>query len=261
MKIILNEKVWAEDAISSGRLGDKPTETLIRVAKYYLAEGFSKKEARQRTEDFLVRCNPNVSVVCWSDTMDYVMRTAERYPLVRLDKIGISHGELQTIRALGKRQLMRLAFTLLCVSKYWDAVSADNNHWVNERDVDIMHMANISTSVRLQSMLFAKLREAGLIRFSSKVDNLNVQVLFGDEGEPELFIHDYRNLGYQYLKWFGEPYIECASCGITVKSAQGPGAPRKYCQECAAKIKIEKSVNSVMRRREERDRVRKHADS
>ena len=61
-------------------------------------------------------------------------------------------------------------------------------------------MANIKTSIKRQSLMFAELRNAGFIRFSKKIDNLNVQVLFMTPGETAIHIQDFRNLGYQYLK-------------------------------------------------------------
>lgn len=47
MSIVLNEYEWAERMISNHELGKKPIETLTRVAKYYLENGYSKREIRK----------------------------------------------------------------------------------------------------------------------------------------------------------------------------------------------------------------------
>ena len=258
MSIVLNEKYAAEAILSGRALGRKPSEALARVAKYYLWEGYSKEETRRRLEAFLLQCDPGASTVLWSDQLDNAIRYATKYPMVQIDSIPITKKELETIRKIGKAQTERLAFTLLCTAKYWDAVNPANTHWVNEKDTELVKMSNINTSIRRQSKMYADLRDAGLIRFSVRVDNLNVQVLFtDDEGEPELNVIDFRNLGYQYLRWLGGTYIECACCGLTVKGVEGKGRPRQYCDACAARRKLEQSVNSVMRLRPSEIRSKK----
>lgn len=250
MSIVLNEKDAAEEILAGRSLGRKPMEPLTRVAKYYLWQGYSKQDTVRLLEEFLVQCDPAASVVLWADRLNHAVRFASKFPLVQIDCVPITEKELTTIRGIGRVQTERLAFTLLCVSKYWDIVNPANDHWVNESDTDLMKMSNVNTSIRRQSKMFTDLRDAGLIRFSMRVDNLNVQVLFSDGyGDPALKITDYRNLGFQYLKWLGQPYIECECCGLTVKGVEGKGRPRKYCDACAARRRLEQSVNSVMRLR------------
>ena len=158
--------------------------------------------------------------------------------------------EMASIEKLEGKQLRRLAFTLLCAAKYWDAVSERNDHWVNTSDREIMQMANIGTSIKRQSAMFAKLKEEGMIRFSRKIDNLNVQVLFIEDGETALHIQNFRNLGYQYLKYYGGLYFECENCGLTVKIQEpARGRRQKYCPSCAIEVKTRQNVNAVMRYR------------
>lgn len=250
MSIVLNEYEWAERMINGHELGKKPIETLNRVAKYYYANQYSKKEVRKLLDTFLTQCDPSVSLVHWSDTLDRVAKSVDKFPIICLDGIRISQKELEKIETLGGKQVKRLAFTLLCVAKYWDAVSDSNNHWVNSSDKEIMQMANINTSVKRQSMMFGELRDAGFIRFSKKIDNLNVQVMFMEDGEAAMYIQDFRNIGYQYLKHYGEPYFDCVNCGITVKIQEPTkGRRQKYCPSCAVELHTKQKVESVMRRR------------
>lgn len=255
MHMILNERRAAEDTMSRRELSRTPTEDLILIAKLCFAEGMKKREVRERVEAFLLQCDPGASAVLWSDKLDYAVKYASKYPLVEIDRIPITESELAVIRGIKEVQTARLAFTLLCAAKYWDLVNPSNDHWVNEKDTDLMRMANINTSVRRQSKMYSDLRDAGLIRFSMRVDNLNVQVLFVDpDGDGVFPIYDCRSLGNQYMKYIGKPYISCTRCGLTVKSQEGRGRPRKYCDACAAKMKLEQSVNSVMRMRTSGDK-------
>lgn len=249
--IVLNENDWAYDMIQSRSLGKKPYETLCRVANYYKeVEGCNKNETRRMVEQFIIQCNPGASIPKWSDTIDYAVAHALKYQSIAIDSIIITKPEIDIINSVSGKQARRLAFTLLCLAKYWDIVNPESNHWVNSKDSDIMRMANINTSIKRQSLLYHTLNEMGLIQFSKKVDNTNIRVLFMSDGDPEIVITDLRNLGYQYLMYCGEEYFSCSNCGITTKiKRDGVGRKPKYCPECANKIKIQQSVNSVIRKR------------
>lgn len=258
MTIVLNEYEWAEKMINDHDLGKRPTETLNRIAKYYYANRFSKREIRKRLSAFLLQCDPYASLIQWSDVLDKIVKNVGKYPLIQLDGVDVTKEELRRIETLESKPLRRLAFTLLCTAKYWDLVSPKNHHWVNTSDKEIMLMANISTSIKRQSMLFGELRKRGFICFSKKIDNLNVRVLFMGAGETAIHIRDFRNLGYQYLKYYGEPYFECVNCGIVTRyqnlSRRGRfkrGGIQKYCPNCAAEMRAKQAVNAAMKRKEE----------
>lgn len=249
MTIVLNEHEWAEGMINSRSLGSKPYETFCRVAKYYIDKNYSKRETRKMLDTFLLQCEPTASLPKWADMLDYAVNKATKYNAIMIDHIGISKTELAKIDSLEGTQLRRLAFTLLCLAKYWDIVNPNGDHWVNSKDTEIMRMANINTSIKRQSSMYHTLNELGFIRFSKKVDNTNVRVCFIDNGEKALEVSDFRNLGYQYLKYKGEPYFECENCGLTVKVKTVKGRKQKYCQDCAIEIQMQQIVNSVMRNR------------
>lgn len=252
--IILNERKFALNALETRDLGSNRFRTLCTVAKYYLSNGENKTSARKLLEVFLLECIPSASVVEWRSTLDSAIRCATRFPLVEIDEITISENELDTIRSLPKVQLQRLAFTLLCISKYWDEITPNRDHWVNTPDSEIMNMANINTSLKRQSVMYSEIRDAGLIRFSKRVDNTNVQVLFADNNPPMMHITDFRNLGYQYMNLSEPGFYQCVNCGLIVKERKNTGGTRVgrkpiYCKDCARKIYLEQSVNSVMRNR------------
>ena len=250
MSIVLNEYDWAERALKDKALGKKPYETLSRVAKYYTYKNYTRKEVRRLLDEFLLQCEPTASLVTWSDTLDNAAKYAAKYPLIMIEEIAITKPEMEKIDALPGKQLRRLAFSLLCIAKYLYAVSPNTSYWVGTPDNEIMKMANINTSIKRQSSMFGQLKDAGMIRFSKQIDNLSVQVLFVEEGETAVRITDFRNLGYQYMKYHGEPYFECAHCGLTdkIKSAT-QRRPQKYCAQCAVEIRTRQNVNSVMRLR------------
>lgn len=251
MSIILNEYEWAEQMIDHHDLGKRPTDTLSRVAKYYFANQYSKREIRKMLDTFLIQCDPSASLSGWSDMLDKIVRNVDKYPIIKIDGVDVSTKEMESIEKLEGTQLRRLAFTLLCVAKYWYAVSEKNDCWVNTLDREIMQMANISTSIKRQSAMFAELKAVGMIRFSKKIDNLNVRVNFVEGEQTALHIQDFRNLGYQYLKYYGGAYFECENCGLIVKIQEpARGRRQKYCPSCAVEVGMRQRVNWVMRKRQ-----------
>lgn len=229
-------------------LGGRPFETLRRVARYYLDKGYSPSDARLKLDRFMLECDPFVGLQKWSDTLDRAVSRAIKCPAVDIDSIDITAPEMDAIDALDGKQTKRLAFALLCLAKYWMIVRPNCDYWVNNRSVEIMELANISTSIKAQGEMFWALRNAGLIKFSKQVDNTSVRVCFATGGDVVVQIRDFRNLGYQYMMYHGEPYFVCVNCGITTKSKDPENKRRqKYCPECAAKMRLQQHVDAVMR--------------
>lgn len=252
MSIVLNEHYYAEQAIQTRSLGKKPSETLSRVARYYIdsCDSANKKTIRSKLDLFLLQCDSTASIPKWSKMLDFATDWAFKHEAIQIDSIIITKPEMDKIDSLDGKQIRRLAFVLLCLSKYWNIVNSQNDNWVNSKDNEIMAFADINTSIRRQCAMYATLRDTGLIQFSKKVDNTNVRVCFAEDGDVAMTITDLRNLGYQYLKYHGGPYFECTNCGITVKIDEPTkGRKQKYCKECAVEIKTKQNVNAVMRHR------------
>ena len=255
MSIVLNEHYYAEQAIQTRSLGKKPSETLSRVARYYIdsCDSANKKTIRSKLDLFLLQCDSTASIPKWSKMLDFATDWAFKHEAIQIDSIIITKPEMDKIDSLDGKQIRRLAFVLLCLSKYWNIVNSQNDNWVNSKDNEIMAFANINTSIRRQCAMYATLRDTGLIQFSKKVDNTNVRVCFAEDGYVAMTITDLRNLGYQYLKYHGEPYFECSNCGITTKITnpenKNSSWKQKYCRDCAVEIKTKQNVNSVMRHR------------
>lgn len=255
MTIVLNEHEWARDMIYARSLGKKPFETLSRVAKYYIDEGYSKKDTRQMLDSFLLQCDPTASLPKWSNTLDYAVAKALKYNAIQVDGIYITKLEMEKIETLDSAQIKRLAFTLLCLAKYWKVVNPNADYWVNNKDSEIMRLANINTSIKRQSLMYSQLNELGFIKFSKKIDNTNVKVCFIEADEVAVVVTDFVNLGYQYMMATGSnEYFKCQNCGIVVKKNSASdgaevkrGRPQKYCNDCAVEVSMRKRVNSIMR--------------
>lgn len=255
MTIVLSENEWAEEKIKSNDLGDNTYETLCRVAKYYISNGCSKDYTEQILSKFLIQCDSSIVLVRWNNAIQKAIKYATKYPPVDIDSIKITKGEMGFIDSIESAQARRLAFTLLCIAKYYDAVRETNNHWVSTKDSLVMAMANVKTSMKRQCALFRQLNEIGFLEFAKRVDNISTRICFLDKegGSDEVVfeVTDFRNLGYQYLMYKGEPFHKCENCGLVTKIDNPRKANYlKYCKECALKIAVRQRVNSVMKQRQ-----------
>lgn len=260
MSIVLKENDWAEKMIELRSLGKKPSETLQRVARYYIDKGYSHREIEQKLEAFALCCRTTYKAQTLGTYIERAIKQASKNPAVNIDYIPITDKEMDRIDSLTGIQTKRLAFTLLCLAKYHMAVNESCNYWVTDKDKDVMALANINTSIRRQCSMFRALEEEGLIECSKMVDRTSSRICYAEDGNVVLRITDFRNLGYQYMMYQGEPYFECANCGLVTKIKSPDKRLRKikgvcqktkqkYCPDCAVKIRTKQCCESVMRRR------------
>lgn len=241
ISIILNEREYAESILSYKTTTKKPSEALSIISRYLHSSGYKPHEIAKRLEDYIIRIDENASIPKWQQTIDRYANTADKYSLVEIDSVPVTQSELDTILTISSKPLKRLAFTLLCVAKFYNISNPHNNNWTNKPDREIFKLANIQTSSMKQSLMMNDLYSLGLIGYSKLVDNINVSVKFIDnDSDVVLHISDFRNLGFQYLRYAGDTsFTECESCGLIMKRTSNR---LKYCPDCAIDIDRAKSA-------------------
>ena len=157
--------------------------------------------------------------VNWDLVIEKIVTKAKKYPLIQVNFVCITKHELETIKELQSKRMQRVSFTLLCLAKFYDEVNEKNNDWVNSKINDIFRLARVQISKNDKTLMLNDLRALGLIEYSIKVDNDNVNVQFVDnESEVILQIDDFRELGYEYMKYCGYgKFINCNDCGKLMK--------------------------------------------
>ena len=214
-------------------------------------------------EDFLIKADPAINIVMWQDAIERQIKNAEKYPLLEIESVPVTQKELDACTGLtaaagrkrfsgpkagvGKQSVMgRLLFTMICLAKFGNIVNEQNDSWVNRQENEVFRLANIDTNSKRRALMYSDLRDIGLIRFSKKVDNINVRVTCVDpDGEPVLAVTDFRNLGNQFRMYCGEPYFECASCGLVVKRKNNS---QLYCEDCGVIMNRKKTLDNYRSR-------------
>ena len=246
--IILNERECAERCLKIGLFDNNPYLTLSILAKYYYHHmGFRKKKIAGLLLDYLTKYYPKYELNknSWQTSIDKLAANAGKYPLFEIPGVRVTQSEMQTIKNLNNKVLERLAFTMLCLAKLANIKNPANNNWVNADSKDLFKYARISSTILEREKKVGKLWDLGLIEFSKRNDNLNCRVTFvNDDDTEELFVFDFRELGYEYLKYKGENFIRCAECNILTRGNKA--GTKKYCNECAAYTpQITKTIKCV----------------
>ncbi len=250
MPVVLNEAKQAEEIIRTGEVGAKPSSTLFLLGKYYRQKmGLSKDATVTKLNEFMEQNYKNYNSVLWEEIIESISKKSIKYQLREINFVGITEYELSCIRQLKNIKYEKLIFTMLCHAKYYNFISENNNGWVN---IDIPEIFRVSrVSVKYQNDKFLYLNEieqnkilsgSGLISFSSKNDNLNIRINFVDmDGEPILYISDFRELGYEYLNYYNlKKFKRCENCNRLFALKSKNDGSSKYCLSCKKTKDLEK---------------------
>lgn len=232
--IILNELNYAEQCLKDGIVGDKPFYTLSILAKYYYHHlGYKKKQIVDSLTRFLSENYPRYydNKADWDTTIETIAANCKKYQLYEIEGIWITKAEMKSIRLIKNKVLERLTFTILCLAKLALRKNSNANGWVNEDAKTIFSLARISGSVLDRNIRIGQLAKMGIIELPKKNNSLSIRLtIINNESENELFIHDFRELGYEYLKYTGHNIIRCAECGILIRGNKA--GTKKYCSNC-----------------------------
>lgn len=241
MNIILNERIYAEKVLERGYIGDKPTETLGILAKYFYHLGLSKEDIYNNLDEFMTKYFYNYNPDKWTNTLESQVNRTEQYMIKEIDYISITESELTTIKNINSNVLEKLAFSLLCLSKFYNMVNPTNNDWANVEDKVLFKLANIQVNIEKQCLYINDLKRIGLIEYSRVIDNINTNVLYiNDESPIVLKIYEFRDLGLEYLYWKGENYVRCRDCGKLIKPNKQNN--NTYCNSCKGYLPIDTKI-------------------
>lgn len=246
--IVLNEKEYAEECIRNDTITDKPFYVLSTLAKYYYhIHGFRKKKIMALLTEFMEKNYPRYDCkkLDWDNSIEKIAANAGKYTLFEIDGVWITEDELNTIANIHNKVLERLAFTMLCLAKLNDLKNPNNNGWVNLDAKSIFTLARISGSVESRYERLGSLYQLSLLELPKKNDNLSCRVTFiNNDSGKKIFISDFRELGYEYLKYKGENFIRCRECGILVRGNKA--GTKKYCSACSAYTPKETKIISCV---------------
>lgn len=236
--IILNEKEYAERCLNEDVINqDKnPYQVVSILAKYYYHIcGYRKKKIYGLLIDYLKRYYPRyeMNIGNWEKNISKLATNAGKEDLFEISGIKITKPELLKIQSVKNKAKEKLLFTMLCVSKLNMKKNPKSNGWVNIETREIFSMARVSCTSVEQDIKIGEFRQLGLLELPKKNGNLNFRVTFiDDDGDEEIFVSDFRELGYEYLKYIGDKRInKCVECGVYFIKTENA---RTHCKNCSA---------------------------
>lgn len=232
--IILNEREYIEDFLKSDKPIERPTYTTATLARYYYhCKGMRGESLINELHTFLDQRYPNYAFnkSIWAEKIEEFVANAKDAPLYEIDGVWITSSELDKIASLNNSILERLAFTLLCLAKLNLKRNPNCNAWVNTSYKEIFKLAHITDSSSKRLDRLRELYRNGFFEMANRLDNLSLRISFvDDESQDVLFVSDFRELAYEYLKYKGENFIRCGECGILVRGNKN--GTKLYCPEC-----------------------------
>ena len=231
----MNEKRYAEERLHDNDIGINPYLTLSLIARYYYwCIGYKKKRIVSLLFEFLSKSYPRYELNedTWKITVDKIAAKAGAVKPLEISGVSITKSEMQKINEIHNKTLERLMFTMLCIAKLNNIKNKKNNGWVNVSAKELFQCARISCRAEERDIKIGQLWQLGLLEFSKRNDNLNCRVtIIDDDSEEELFVFDFRELGYEYRMYKGERFIRCGECGILTKANKS--GTKKYCKDCS----------------------------
>lgn len=99
--IILNERTEAERIIETGNVGEKPSETLSLLARYYYnVEKLTGKKLYNKLNEFMQNNYPKYDSKLWETALQNKVKKADKYPLTEINDVVITRAEMETIKIL-----------------------------------------------------------------------------------------------------------------------------------------------------------------
>lgn len=244
MKIILDEIGYAQDVLGEQIIPKRAVDAIYILAKYYSYMGAPAANSIKKIRSYLERNYREYNVELEGEQIRRSVRWALKHPATTVDGVNITKGEIDKIRDIPSKLKQRLMFTMLCLAKYYTAVNPNVRYWVKTPYPEILAMSNSSMKMRDFLLFLHALREMGYVGFAKAGDNLSLHILIAEDGvdadtDKTLWVQDFENLGYEWMRFLGGDIAACSECG---KLMRRRGNRHKYCKECAKEINIQKTL-------------------
>lgn len=241
---IMNEKKYAENILSGGNFGESALSVAKILGKYYKSLGYTTPKIKTELDGFINAHAPHTAPKIREKVIKQAIDVSKKYPLYEIDKIVVTKPEIDTINSLHSTvvkdyRLRRFAFTLLSFVKYFALRGAKDN-WINAKWSDIFAAAHLKGLTKERQMIMLReLISVGAIYVPTLSSRECVQVLFTQDGEPEVIVDNINEVGFIYEEYNdGKRFIKCQRCGCRVLVTNGRA---KLCKPCGVIIDRQKS--------------------
>lgn len=230
MKMILNEKKYAEALLEGKELSNKPSTDVYVLVKYYYHLGLSPDDVMDKVMEFVEEVTGNSKG--WKSKIKRSVKTLKDSKLNIVEEIHITKLEMDTILALKNEPLEKLAFGLLVWLKVHNVAKGKQNEWLNlDNSLGLFRDIQVNRNSVDRELMIGTLEELGYVFNSVRSGSCSMKLNYIDlEGEPALTITSFDDFILDYYAYTGSKVIKCKECGKRVMIK--PKSPAKMCKEC-----------------------------
>ena len=242
MKMILNEKKYAEALLESKELSNKPSTDVYVLVKYYYHLGLSPDDVMDKVMEFIEEVTGNSKG--WKSKIKRSVKTLKDSKLNIVEEVHITKLEMDTILALKNEPLEKLAFGLLVGLKVHNVAKGKQNEWLNlDNSLGLFRDIQVNRNSVDRELMIGTLEELGYVFNSVRSGSCSMKLNYIDlEGESALTITSFDDFIMDYHIYKGSKVINCKECG---KRVLAKGNKTQYCTECAKDKKRESTRRSV----------------
>nr|DAR68940.1 MAG TPA: RNA polymerase subunit [Caudoviricetes sp.] len=224
--------------LDSGFLTNKRMYELNILAKYFFYLGYKPKEVQERVVDFCNNYFDSFSEAKYFDKIQSILNNARKMPIIEVGTIQITEKEVEFINSIKEPfKFNDVLFCLLVIKKIREKLG--QQPYLNCKYTKFTKSCGLSSPKVLYPLL-RRLEQLGFIRVCR---NSNLEILFNVDASNSptvIEVNDFDNIYAYYHNYLGKGrYVECSSCG---KMVRVKGNRRKYCNECARIINIQKTL-------------------
>lgn len=245
MRIVMDEEEYAKMLLEGNSAVAFKERLYVAavIAKYYRALGYDDKGVKNSVGLFVEKQFPDASGKSAEFLINRAAAAAKKYPLFKISEIAVTNKEIEIIRSLRpekfkSEKIQRLAFTLLCFSKF-EAAKGRKDGWVNADRKRIFLAADLKNVKTQKQLLYIhELCKVGYLDVSLKIGSGGIKVLGSADGNPAVMVDDINEAGYVFEEFEGRRFVRCSVCKRRVPVTNGRN---KYCRDCAANVDREKA--------------------
>ena len=238
MKMILNEKKYAEALLEGKELSNKPSTDVYVLVKYYYHLGLSPDDVMDKVMEFIEEVTGNSKG--WKSKIKRSVKTLKDSKLNIVEEVHITKLEMDTILALKNEPLEKLAFGLLVWLKVHNVAKGKQNEWLNlDNSLSLFRDIQVNRNSVDGELMIGTLEELGYVFNSVRSGSCSMKLNYIDlEGEPVLTITSFDDFIMDYYIYKGSKVIKCKECGkrVMVKG----NASTKYCPQCKKEKELER---------------------
>ena len=241
--ILLNEEAYAISVLTNGEKGKlnySVVPDLSIAARYlYQRKDQKPKEIIETLSSLLRHRDISYSALKWEKYLDEITKTENlKRELFISAGIDITQSEIDSINQISRVPRRRVAFTFLCLAKYYNQKNHSDKSLVFYNLPTIFTLSNTAMTLNQKLMVIDELFEKGIIERladDATISGYRVKIIDNDS-DTAMCVTDMRDLGYQYERFEGSRFTECKLCGGLIRLHANETT--EYCNNCATKYDL-----------------------